>query len=131
MKIELNKEQWKELEKQYSKCVKILFRPPLWAKDGIDNWITSTQYQMALAEISLLENQKTKMKYIGTSTNEEDGDYVEYYLNDDKLYTYLYKEKLEYIDDEENELEFDVIHTGNYTCELICINESEIKEGVA
>ena len=113
------------LEKQYSKCLRTIFRPPLWATEGMMSY---TKYEMTLNEIALLESEKSNMQYIGTSTCDRDLDYVEYYISDDdKLYTYLYKEKLEFIDDEDD----DVIHTGNYICELICINENEVMEGSA
>ena len=123
MKIELTRDEWKALEKQYPKCLRTIFRPPLWATEGMMSY---TKYEMTLNEIALLESEKSNMQYIGTSTCDRDLDYVEYYISDDdKLYTYLYKEKLEFIDDD------DVIHTDNYICELICINESEVMEGSA
>ena len=125
--IELSKEQWKALEKQYSKCLRTIFRPPLWAVE--QGMMGSVKYEMTLNEISILEGERSNMRYVGTSICEDDGDYVEYYLsNDDKLYTYLYKEKLEFIDGEED---VDVIHTGEFLCELICVNESDEVDGVA
>lgn len=127
--IELSRDEWKALEKQYSKCLRTIFRPPLWATECM---MSSVKYEMTLNEISSLEVEKENMKYIGTSTCEYDGDYVEYYLSvDDKLYTYLYKEKLEFIDVEDEDEDEDVVHTGEFVCELICINESDEVDGVA
>lgn len=117
----LTKKEWKQLEKEYPNCIKNIFRPPLWAVN--ESIISETKFELTLNELSLLENEKSNMQYIGTAINDRDLDYyIEYYLsNDDKLYQYLYREKLEYIDDELDEENFDVIHTNNYICEGICI----------
>ena len=118
----LNKAEWQSLEKMYPYICKTYFKPP---KAFVGDIITETKYQMKIDEMNLIENSKSEMLFLGVAKIKNSTDFVEYYLSDDdKLYTFLYKEKLEfnYKENEEDDEECDIIHTGDFECVTITIN---------
>ena len=120
----LNKKQWKDIENMYPFSIKSFFKPPKWAIDA--GMISDFKYRNTLAQIELLEADKTNMQYLGTAFNKDDT-YCEYYLNDinNLLYVFLYEEVLEYIYDTDDDLEnCDVIHTGKYICCCVSVQNS-------
>lgn len=120
--IELSKEQWKQLEEAYPDSVHIVFRPVPWMVES--GMMSEVKYQTKLTEISDLEAKQKDMQYVGTALSEHDR--VDYYLDGETLYQFLYVEIMDFVGDDDDD--FDTIYTGQYECTTIGVNKGEVSD---